>query len=61
MTSNDEEERNDKALENLKYSVQIIAEKATKELEVTKFAFRNFLYNNNFQLLFIFCTTVFMH
>ena len=41
--------------------VRIFAEKVTKELEVTKLAFSNFLYNYNFQLLFIFSRTVFMH
>ena len=67
MTCNHQEYNNDINLENLKCSVQIywgctfFAEKLTKELEVIKLAFSNFLHNNNFQLLFIFFRTVFMH
>ena len=40
---------------------RISAEKVTKEVLVIKLDFSNFLYYNNFQLLFIFCRTVFMH
>ena len=54
MTSNHEEYSNDITLENLKWR------KSNKELEVIELAFSNFLYNNNFKLLFIFCRTVFM-
>ena len=65
MTSNHEEYIYNITLENLKHKftevLRIFAEKVTKELEVIKLAFSNFLYNNNFQLLFIFCRTVFMH
>ena len=52
MASNHEEYSND---------IRIFAEKVTKELEVIKLAFSNFLYKTNFQLLFIFCKTLFMH
>ena len=67
MTSNQEEYSNDITLENLKYSVQIFwglrlfVEKVTKQLEVIKLGFSNFLYNINFQFLFLFCRTIFMH
>ena len=65
MTSNHEEYGNDITLEYLKCSIQIYwgctSEYVTKELEVIKLAFSNSLYNDNFQLLFIFWRTVFMH
>ena len=49
MTSNHKEYSNDRALENLKFSIQIywgvriFAEKLTNEPEVIKLAFSNFL------------------
>ena len=54
MISNHEEYSNDITLENLKWR------KSNKELEVIELPFSNFLYNNNFKLLFKFCRTVFM-